>query len=106
MVLLLSFECGIISIRIAWYFAWNLVLLCLGDSINSTAILGCFDWMLVELPGQSALTFPVLCFVFVTWLPEGRLAEAWNTFPSSEVFSGLLQLLLGLVPGFLPCLLT
>ena len=106
MVLLLSFESGITSIRIAWYFAWNLILLLLGDSIHSTVILGCFAWMLVELPEQSALTFPVLCFVFVLWLPEGRLAEAWNTFLSSEVFPRLLQLLLGLVPGFLPCLLT
>ena len=47
-------------------FPWNLILLCLGDSINSTAILGCFDWMLIEFPEQSALTFPVLCFVSVT----------------------------------------
>ena len=103
---MLSSECGITSIRIAWYFAWNLILLPLGDSIHSTAILGYFAWILIELPGQSALTFPVLCFVFVTWLPEGRLAEAWNTFPSSEVFPRLLQLLLGLAPGFLPYLLT
>ena len=67
-VLLLSFECGITSIRIAWYFACNLILLLPGDSINSTAILGRFDWMLIELPGQSALTFPVLYFVSVMWL--------------------------------------
>lgn len=99
---LLPFECGITSIRIAWYFACNLILLLPGDSINSTAILGYFAWILIELPGQSTLTFPVLCFVFVMWLPEGRLAEAWNTFLSSEVFPRLLQLLLGLVPGFLP----
>ena len=103
---MLSFECGIISIRIAWYFAWNLILFLLGDSIHSTAILGYFAWMLIELPEQSALTFPVHCFVSVTWLPEGRLAEAWNTFLSSGVFSGFLQLLLGLAPGFSPCLLT
>ena len=33
------------------------------------AILGCFDWMLIEFPEQSALTFPVFCFVFVLWQP-------------------------------------
>jgi len=112
-VILLLMGCFITFIQIWYYFDSDRLVLRLESNITSPGRFNQFhgdprllwlDAYRVSWTERFNIPRALLC---VRDVATGRtIAEAWNTFPSFEVFPRLLQLLLGLVPGFLPCLLT